>query len=103
MNRQATERHEKIRLLTRKNRGRAEIPSFLETLSNALGQRIAVDALVDLEETDALAECLKTRYTSAVNNSTGFRKLFRREDRSVLFVMLACLGKELGNEKVFFS
>src|SRR5579872_1499097 len=102
MNRQATERQETIRLLSRKNRGKAEIPSFLEALSNALGLGISADALIVIEETDDLAKCLRTRYAGAISNNTGFRKLFRREDRSVLFRMLACLGKQLADENVYF-
>jgi hypothetical protein len=59
-------RQEKIRLLSRVNRGKAVTPSFLANISEALGESIDETSLLPPSETDAITESFRAGYQKAI-------------------------------------
>ncbi len=95
-------RQEKIYLLTRMNRGRAAAPSFLASLSEALGEPIAASALVPLPESDDLVEAFRNGYQRTVNGGIpSYRRFFLQPEASRVFQLADCLADRMLGERGF--
>ncbi len=95
-----TNRQEQIQLLSRANRGRLQITSFLSSLSDALGEPVEAGALASLPETDSLLAKFREGYQGAATN--GYRRFFLHNERLLAYRMAGCLGKKLPDERAFF-
>jgi len=99
-----TGRQERIQILTRMNRGRAAAPSFLASLSDALGEPIAASALVPLLESDVLLEVFRNCYHLAVNGGLlRYRKFFRASEARLVFQLADCLADRMIGSVAFSS
>jgi len=95
-------RQEKIHILARMNYGRAAAPSFLASLSEALGEVIEASALVPLSESDVLLELFRNRYQRAINGSLlSYREFFRGSDARRVFHLTDCLADRLLGERAY--
>ncbi len=96
-------RREKIQLLSRTNRGRAAAPSFLEELSEALGESVEAGALQSLPETDVLLRAFREGYQAAIKDGAlRYRRFFFATERASVLRVADCLGDQLPTESVFF-
>jgi hypothetical protein len=96
-------RREKIQLLTRTNRGRVAAPSFLATLSEALGEPIGQNALTTLPQSDALMELFRNGYQAVVKEGgLSYRRFFLRGEQALVLRLANCLADRLPTERVFF-
>jgi len=96
-------RQKKIALLTRMNRGRVAIPSFLNALSDALHEPIDASALVSLPESDALMDVFRGGYEiAAAGGPLSYRKFFRRREEPLVLKLAGCLAGRLLSEEVYF-
>jgi hypothetical protein len=97
-----TGRQERIQILSRMNSGRAAAPSFLASLSEALGEPIGASALVPLLESDVLLEAFRNGYRLAVNGGLlSYRKFFRASESQLVFELADCLAVRMLGERVF--
>ena len=95
-------RQEKLWTLSRINRGRAIIPSFLADLSHALGEPVEVSALLSLSETDLLTKSFRTGYQHALKtDSNSYRRSFHARERKLVIQLAECLGHRLAGERGF--
>jgi hypothetical protein len=93
---------ERIRLLSRMNRGRTAIPSFLSRLSEAVGEPVGADSLVPLPETDVLMDSLRRGYQlCAKDNTVGYRKFFSPQETRLVFQIANCLAQQVPKEIAF--
>jgi hypothetical protein len=96
------ERQVKIGLLSRANRGRAEIPRFLHGLSDALGEPVESSSLADLADTDALSAAFRASYEQTAKGiGVSFRNNFEAKDRLAVFRIVDCFADRLREEQVF--
>jgi hypothetical protein len=96
-------RQQKIRLLSRMNRDRAEIQPFLNGLSEVLGEPVEATALIGPADSDAIMQTLRSRYQSAIqDDSLSYRKFFRADERKVVLQLADCLAGRLRTENGLF-
>ena len=96
-------RQEKIRLLSRMNRGRAAAPSFLAALSEALGEPVDGSALLPTSETDMLVETFRSGYQSAIKpDAVSYRRFFQAGERSLVVCLADCIAEKLPGERGLF-
>jgi hypothetical protein len=96
-------RRQRIQLLSRLNRGKLALPSFLASLSEALRHPVEESALLPLSDTDALIDAFRTGYQNAIADSAiSYRRFFARAEKRRVFRLADCLANELSNESVFF-
>jgi hypothetical protein len=71
-------------------------------LNEALGEAVPQNALIDLPETDLLAESYLNGYQSAIKpGACSYRKFFSRKDAGLVFGMLERMAAQLGTEPAF--
>lgn len=95
-------KRERISVLSRRNRGRVAIPSFLDNLAEAIGEPIGTSALLSLPETDVLTESFRAAYQDAARGSICYRRFFHSEDKQLVIRRAMCLSDKLANEQSFF-
>ena len=96
-------RQNRIRLLSRMNRGRLAGPSFLAGLSDALGEPIKSNAFVSLHETDTLLATFRQGYRAATDpRAVCYRKFFPQNEEGLVFRLASCMAERLSNEHGFF-
>ena len=94
----------KIQLLTRVNKGKRLIPSFLAELSEAIGGQIDLNALATLPDTDALLETFRAGYQrSKTADGMVYQRYFHPNQKAKLFEISDCIGKRLPAETAFLS
>ncbi len=94
--------NEKIQLLTRVNKGKRLIPSFLAELSEAIGGQIDLNALATLPDTDALLETFRAGYQrSKTADGMVYQRYFHPNQKAKLFEISDCIGKRLPAETAF--
>lgn len=95
-------RRDRLRLLSRMNRGRTEAPSFLLSLSRIISEPVEAEALVSLPETDALREAFRVGYQSLRKEGTvGYRRLFSLSQSKRVFQLADCFADQIANERAF--
>ena len=96
-------RQDKIRMLSRMNRGRTAMPSFLNNLAEILGEPVGTHALLPLPETDALLMVFRNGYQNAIKTRTAsYRRFFVPGERPSVLRLADCLADQLPLENVFF-
>jgi hypothetical protein len=97
------ERQEKIQHLSRRNRGRIALPSFLAALGGALESNISPESLLSLRDTDAYSEALRSGYQSATTTTAvAFRRSFNRDEAQSFFKLVDCFASQISDEQVVF-
>lgn len=93
------ERQERIALLSRMNRGRAETPSFLEGLSKILGEPVQSDALVSLPTTDTLIQAFRAGYrTTLEGRAFCYRRFFPDQEKNLVLRLADRMAERLSDE-----
>jgi len=96
-------RKEQILLRSRMNRGKAEAPSFLSAIAEAIREPVDMKSLVPLPETDALRETFRTGYQNVVREATvGYRRFFLPNQGNRVFRLATCLADQVPSESCFF-
>jgi hypothetical protein len=84
------------------NRGRRSTPTFLATLTEALGEAIPHEAFVSLTETDRILESFRQGYQAAVSEGVvAYRKFFAGGQAQHVFRMAERLAAELPTEAAY--
>jgi len=95
-------RQERIAFLSRLNRGRLQMPSFLSALSRTLGDPIDATALAPLPNSDVLLVTFRNGYQAA-QSPWAYRRFFLRRDESSVFRLAACLAERLSEDVYFLT
>ena len=92
-------RQEKIKLLTRINRGKLSAPSYLAALTEALGEAVPQSALVSLAETDRITESFRQGYRAASSDqAVTYRRFFAAGQVEHVFQIAERLANQLPTE-----
>lgn len=85
------------------NRGKRAAPTFLASLSEALGAPISYAALESLIETDRLLASFRQGYQTAVSdNAVAYRRFFAAGQTQRVLQMAERLAVELSTETAYF-